>query len=167
MTVIPVEQGEEQRFHGVVPVMAEGQFVAACFHTGICQHGPAHFGAQGAGIFFFPVIEDDIPDFGSFNDIRDFKGVTEGNDPGVIRTAEAVVHRDCLQGKILVGESAVKGQGVQQQERILAAGHADGHPVTILNQTEIRIRLPDTAQRLFHGRSSSMIRILSDWVWHR
>ena len=38
-----IEQGHEEGFDGILPVMAQGQFVTAKLHTGVRQHSPAHF----------------------------------------------------------------------------------------------------------------------------
>ena len=64
-------------------------------------------------------------------------------------------------------KSAVQGQRVKEKQGILSSGHTDDDPVSVIDQLKICVRLPDTAKRFFQGRSSSMIRMLSDWVWHK
>ena len=79
-----VEEREQQGFHRVVPVMPEGELVAAQLHAGVGQNGAPHLCAECAGILFLPVVEDDVPDLGFFDQIGDFQRFTQRNDRGKI-----------------------------------------------------------------------------------
>ena len=145
-----MEEGKDQRFNGVIPVVAESQLVAFVFNAGVGQNGTAHLGAQGTGILFLPVFENDFTDLCFLNDIGDFQGIAQGRNFRIIRSAQTVVHGDGEQGEILMGKLPVQGEGVKKKEGIFPAGDADGDFVPVFNQTEIGVRLPDAAKGFFH-----------------
>ena len=158
---------KKERFNSVVAVVAERKLIAAEFPAGVGQYGAAHFGTKSTGVFFPAVIEYDFSDLGFPDQKRYIKGSAKIGNRGVIRISEPVVNRNRMQGKILMRKSPIKGKGMKKKKGILSAGYAYGNPVSVFNQIEISICFPYAAQSFFHRRSSSMIRILSDCVWHR
>ena len=128
-----VEQGEEEGLHRVVKVVAQGDLGDAPLLQGVVEGAPAHLGAHGAGVLLPAEIEDDVVD------LRLQQGEGHIDGAAVLRHRGEVhpltpVHVAHIQGEGLHGEGLgvelpQPGQGGQQGDGVLAAGHPHRHPV--------------------------------------
>ena len=124
-----IKQGEEEGLHCVVIVVAQGDLVNARLQQGGVEGAPAHFGAEGAGIFLPPGLKDHMVHLGG--------NPVEGDAqlPAVVRQRRQVhargphVHRKGLHGKAPRIKLCQPGQGGQQHQGVLPPGYPHGHPL--------------------------------------
>ena len=75
-----IQKAHHQGDNYILPVMAERKFSTSQFPAGVCQHGTAHFGTEGAGIFFFSVIKDDFADLSVLYHKRHIQIIAKASD---------------------------------------------------------------------------------------
>ena len=118
------EQRHDEGLHSVVIVMPQSQLVEPLLQKGLIQCPPAHFRAQGAGILFLPVVENNGGDLRFDHGIGHFQPVAHFLHPGVVHP-QSHVNGDPLQLEGLAMVFPQSGKQGQQHQGILSPGHAD------------------------------------------
>ena len=130
-----VEQVHQKGLYGIVKMMTERDLLAAGFFCHVVQNAAAHPRTKAAGIFFLPVLEDDLSEVGTANAVFDVPFPAQRLDLAVIglHTVEAGVSR---QSDDLVFPGIISShhrECIEKIHGILAAGNAYGDAVAFID----------------------------------
>ena len=122
-----VKKVHHKSFNRVLKVVAKGHFVAAVFLCNVMQKTAAHSCTEGAGIFFFSVLEDDFADMGAAKVELYSDALAEFFDFGKIVgfAAKLWIEADRNHFVIDADESAQTRKPNQKRTGIFSAGNTD------------------------------------------
>ena len=144
------EQVHQHGLHRVVEVVAQGDLGDAQVLEGGIQATPPKFGAQRAGVFFLPLLKNDLVH--RYGDA----GVGHLQVPAQVRHGvKAHTRGASFQGdSVDVKRHRVKPpqlcQGCKGQKTILAAGHAHGHGLPGVDHVIVLHATAHQAQNMLH-----------------
>ena len=92
---------------------------------GIIQGSLTHFGTQGTGVAFLPVLKYDLCDIRVNNMIRYFKRLTQLVYPVQFQIVKAQINRDSTKLKRMRIETPQSLQGIEQRKTVLSTGNTD------------------------------------------
>lgn len=146
-----VEQREKKGLHRVVVVVAQGHCVDARLLQGGVEGPPAHFGAQGAGVFLLPCLKDDMVHLGGDAVKGDPQVPAVVVQGGQVHPRCAHVHREGFHRKAPREKPGKAGQRGQQHQGVLPPGHADGDPLAGGDHVIVRHTAAEQAEDFLHG----------------
>ena len=130
-----VEEVHEERVDRVVPVVSEGEFVAAKLFGERMKTAPPQVRAEAAGVLLVPGLEDHVADVRAVDDVLDAELSAHVDDGRVVHfgVVEARVERDADDLELFRIVPAHLGKTVEERDRILAARDADRDLVAVLD----------------------------------
>ena len=106
--------------------MPKGDLIAAQFFRHIVQCTLTHFCAEGAGIFLFSFLKNDLTDICIHNGIVDAQFITKGLNIIIFRAGQAQGNGDGFDLKFLGIEAFQSVECQKQADAVLAAGNTHG-----------------------------------------
>ena len=150
-----VDQGHEEGLHRVVVVVAQGDLGEPPLRHSVVQRPPAHLGTHGAGVLLLPELEDDPVDLGGHHGIGHVQLPAPGRHRAEVHPRDPQVQGDGLHGEGARIELPQPGQGGQQGQRVLAAGHPHRHAVAGLDHVVVLHTAADQGEDLVHKQPPS------------
>ena len=125
------EQTHQKGLHSIVVVMTEGELVAAEVVQRGVERAAAHLGAERAGIVLLPHVEHDLLDVRRDDGVRNVQLAAHLRDGRIVHPRKAEVDREPDEVKMQRVIALQMLQRAQEQQRVLAAGNADGNAVAL------------------------------------
>ena len=122
---------EEHCVHKIIFVMTVSKFIAAQSFCFFVKGALAHFRAERAWIFFFPVFKDNMTDICFYNRIWHFKFMAKFLYTGQIKAVKTEIYSNCFKFKSIWIKASETAQSVEQSETVFAAGDATGAPLQV------------------------------------
>ena len=154
-----VEQAHKKGFYYVVPVVAEGNEIAAVGVGVVIKRAAAELGAQGAGVGLLAYVKYDVA-YVRFEYLKGHAyGLSKVRDGLIILIRYAEIQHNAYQIKGGMAELLIQLQAVKQQQAVLAAGYADAYLIAGVYHAVSFIGTSYAAENTFHNKNTFQITI--------